>query len=445
MTLNSKSIKFDKISVYAFNSENADGEYVGLVERFAKYSVFSLKLVNAEGGRGPEIDLLQAIKSAVLSAQQEERQFFLLCNTSHYFTNDFSYDNFLSIISEADKKNADYLLGGLTRFRSPFQVSENLYWVEKFLGIHFMVIFQRSYEKILGAELGRAQSVHELLSSISESKFIINPLISIQEDIQYDFEDDNGKQSNIVQAYLNSKQLLNNLNNIRTFYREHQSIWDPVILEEPVAIPTYILNLPERTDRLAHIKGQFEGRTEFDITFVEACRHEIGAVGLWQSIRKIVRMAIDNDDDVIVICEDDHQFTPYYNRDYFLKNVLEAHSQRTDYLNGGIAIFNNAVMVAENRFWVDIARCTQFIILYRSFFQKVLDSPYNDDVLADVKLSELTANKLALHPFISIQKDFGYSDVTAVFNNKEGLSTKMFNECSKMLQNISMAYSCYCK
>ncbi|NLR62651.1 glycosyl transferase [Chitinophaga polysaccharea] len=200
-----------------------------------------------------------------------------------------------------------------------------------------------------------------------------------------------------------------------------------------VFIPTYIINLPERTERREHIVKQFSGRTEFDTVIVDACRHEIGAVGLWRSIISIIKMAVDNDDDVIVICEDDHEFTEHYNREVFIRNIIEANAQGVDYLSGGTGYFYLAVQVSEHRFWVNPSSATQFIVIYKRFFDKILNEPYNDNVIADVLLSGMTGNKMVMYPFISRQRDFGYSDVTPVHNNMPGLVDCLFSESSRKL------------
>lgn len=66
-------------------------------------------------------------------------------------------------------------------------------------------------------------------------------------------------------------------------------------------IPTYVINMKERLDRKKHIIGEFKGRDEFDVTYMDACTHTIGAVGLWNSIVRIIRLALENEDDVIVV------------------------------------------------------------------------------------------------------------------------------------------------
>ncbi|NSL85523.1 glycosyl transferase [Chitinophaga sp. Mgbs1] len=210
-----------------------------------------------------------------------------------------------------------------------------------------------------------------------------------------------------------------------------------------ITIPTYVINLPERTERLAHITQQFENRPEFDVTIIEACRHEVGALGLFQSMRKIIELAMERDDDVIIICEDDHEFTPDYSREYLLKNIIEAHYQGVDILSGGSGKIDQAVPVTENRYWVALCLSTQFIVVYRSFFQRILDEPFDRTVIADQLFSTMTGNKMVLYPFVSQQKDFGYSDVTPVHNERQGLVQRMFAETAARLDVIRQVYTHY--
>lgn len=431
-----------KVPVYVCNCTETDENYIRISERFSEKKEFLLQAIDGGEQISQELRLLQSIKNAVNCAKKSGQQFMVVCNTNHYFTNHYSFETLIDHIKEAALREADFLIGGLKWFNSSFQVADNLYWIDGFSGIHFLVVYQRSYQKILDTSLNGRQDIDGLLSSISQNKLMIHPFISLQEDLPVTFMDNIGNSA-VATVFFNANQLLYTLNDIAVFYRKHQAIADLSTLQEQIVIPTYIINLPERPERLAHIKQQFKDRKEFMTTIVTACRHEIGAVGLWESIRKIIKMAMENDDDVIVICEDDHQFTPEYSRDYFLKNVLEAYSQGTDYLNGGIAAFENCVMVGRNRFWTDRPTCTQFIVIYSSFFQKILDAPYDDRVLADAMLASLTANKIVLHPFISIQRDFGYSDITTLFDNTNGIVGRMFSDCDRKFSRIREACQKY--
>lgn len=68
----------------------------------------------------------------------------------------------------------------------------------------------------------------------------------------------------------------------------------------PTSLPTYVVNLPERTDRRLHIEREFSGRPEFDLHWVNACRAPRGADGLWQSLLKIIAYADETGESAIL-------------------------------------------------------------------------------------------------------------------------------------------------
>ena len=210
-----------------------------------------------------------------------------------------------------------------------------------------------------------------------------------------------------------------------------------------LSIPTYIINLPYRKDRLEHIKKQFAGKSEFDIKIIEACKNSNGALGLWESIRKIIKMGIDNDDDVLIVCEDDHEFTANYSKLLLLKNIIEAHGQHTEVLSGGICWFDKALPVSNNRAWVSTSYCTQFIILYKRVFEKILNEPYDHTVTADGMLSQILSNKIVFFPFISLQKDFGYSDISIDNNKDKEVQPNLFDTQIERLKLIYDARATY--
>ncbi|MBS1917689.1 MAG: glycosyl transferase [Bacteroidetes bacterium] len=201
-----------------------------------------------------------------------------------------------------------------------------------------------------------------------------------------------------------------------------------------ISIPTFIINLPERIDRRLHVLEQFRDKDEFDIQIVEGCKHEIGAIGLWMSIRKIVESALNNNEDIIIICEDDHVFTKDYSWEYLLKNIIEAHEQGAELLNGGVGGFGMSIPVSQNRFWVNWFYCTQFIVLYNSVFKKIINEPMGSSDTADGLLSNITSNKMILHPFVSIQKDFGYSDISWINGKVEGHIDSLFQNAQQRLE-----------
>lgn len=203
-----------------------------------------------------------------------------------------------------------------------------------------------------------------------------------------------------------------------------------------VYIPVYAINMKEREDRREHIINEFKGKPEFKLHLMEACIHRKGTIGLWNSMVQIVRMAKENKEDFVIICEDDHFFTEGYSPKLLIKEIQEAYLQKAEILSGGIGGFGNGFRTGFRRYWIDWLWCTQFIVVYASFYDKMLSYEFKEDDAADEVISALASNKMVIYPFISEQKDFGYSDVTKSNDEHKGLIRRIFKEAKDKLAKI---------
>lgn len=200
-------------------------------------------------------------------------------------------------------------------------------------------------------------------------------------------------------------------------------------------INTYIINLAKRTDRKAHILGQFKHRPEFNVQLVKAIPNENGALGLWETIVHIIKDLAPQEEDYILIVEDDHQFTDAYHEEILFKEILTAQKKGADVLLGGVSWFTEALQIQDNLFWVDKFNATQFLIVFRGFYTKLLESEFTPGDTADKIIYEISENKFLIYPFISTQKEFGYSDATTK-NNREGYVTEIFETSDLVLSHI---------
>ncbi len=377
------------------------------------------------------------------------RDYFILCEDDHQFTEHYNYELLTQCIKEAKNNNADIICGSVSWFEDAIQISERLFWTKKFSGTQFIIIFRKFYQKILDANFEEYDAADYRICSLSNNIYFIHPFISVQKEFGYsDATTRNDGTNRVEELFATTESNVSALKEVKRFYKELESntVKNHALFDfDTISIPAYIINLPERTERREHIINQFKGKKEFDVTIVHAVKHEIGAVGLWKSIRNVIQLAIDNEDDVIIICEDDHEFTEDYSKEFLLKNVIEAHEQGCNYLTGGTGKFDFAIPVAENRYWTNHCLSTQFIVLYRKFFQKILDEPYDDTIIADIKLSEMTSHKMILFPFVSLQHDFGYSDITSIHNEQKGLVQSMFAVSQKRLAVIQQSVLRHCK
>lgn len=67
----------------------------------------------------------------------------------------------------------------------------------------------------------------------------------------------------------------------------------------------YVINLIHRTDRYQHIQNSFSKYNNIQLHFIEAVKHENGAIGCFRSHKKCIQLAKDNDMKNIIVIEDD--------------------------------------------------------------------------------------------------------------------------------------------
>jgi len=211
-----------------------------------------------------------------------------------------------------------------------------------------------------------------------------------------------------------------------------------------LTIPTYIVNLAKRTDRKEHILKQFANKPEFDIQIVKAIENENGALGLWQTIIHIIQNLTPADGKYVLICEDDHQFGKNYDKQKLAKAITESQELGADVLMGGVSWLMDGLQIKPNLFWIDKFNGTQFIIVFKKFYDKMISHNFKQGDTADKIIFRLTENKFLIYPFISTQKEFGYSDVTS-FNNKAGYVSQIFETSDTILSHIVKANNFYHK
>ncbi|QRQ60052.1 glycosyl transferase [Sphingobacterium multivorum] len=200
-------------------------------------------------------------------------------------------------------------------------------------------------------------------------------------------------------------------------------------------IPVVSINLGRRIDRKNHIIGQFRDRAEFELRVVRAIEHTIGAIGLWQTLHKIVMDAEREQLNYVIICEDAHCFTSNYNEDNLRNLIKKADQKQADILLGGVSHFEDAVQVGQDLFWINYFSGFQFALIFNRFFKRILNLDFKEYDNIDMKMSEISQNMYCMYPFISIQKEFGYSDVTKK-NEQKGRVDEYFKKTEQRLETL---------
>lgn len=202
---------------------------------------------------------------------------------------------------------------------------------------------------------------------------------------------------------------------------------------EPITV--YAINLPERTERLKSIKREFTGKKEFRLSIIPSIRHDIGAFGQWLTFINIVRCEAEKKSDYFVFCEDDHVFTHNYDYNTFFEYIMEANKMEADILCGGVGYLEDPIQCSDRLFWINSFNGMQFIVIYNRFYDKILMADTNTYQITDYFISNVSDRIFVCYPFISVQKEFGYSDITNS-NKQKGHLRKCFHHSEKTIQRI---------
>ncbi|MES2425909.1 MAG: hypothetical protein V4560_03010 [Bacteroidota bacterium] len=435
------------IPTYIINLKKRTDRKAHVIEQFKGRDEFQLNIIEAFEHSYGALGLWMTIRYILQDLAPTDTEYIILCEDDIEFTDDYTKESLIKSINNAKDRDADTLLGGVSWFDDTIQVTDDLFWTNSFTGLHFTVIFKKFFPALLKSRLHYYNAADYYIAQLSNNILFRYPFLAIQKDFGYsDATEKNNEEGRVQILFRSTDSRMSFLNKVKSVYKnlpkEEESKQDADFYNT-VIIPTYVINLPERTERLEHIKNEFKDKPEFDVQIVEACKHKVGALGLWLSIRKIINMAIANDDDVIIICEDDHQFTADYGKEFLIRNIIEANEEGACLLSGGTGKFNNAIPLTKNRYWVGHCLSTQFVVIYKEFFQQILDEPYDKKIVADLAYSRMTGYKMLLYPFISTQKDFGYSDITSIHTEMEGLVSNMFSQSAAKLKRIQEAYIKY--
>ncbi|WP_343538729.1 hypothetical protein AB3466_01625 [Sphingobacterium thalpophilum] len=404
------------IKTYVINLSHRVERRKNVIKEFSYRSEFDVSIVEAIEEQFGALGLWKTICMIITQAYRQNINYILICEDDHKFTSAYSERKLRQSIEKAHLLEADILLGGASWIEDSVMVDKQLFWTKSFSGLQFTIIFKKFFDKILNANLVNYDAADHYICNLSNNILLMHPFVSKQRGYPYsDVTPLNNERGRVERLFHYSSAKLTRLRKISHYFKNIQckgeiiALWDV----EETMIPTYIINLRKRADRKRHILKQFKSRTEFQINFCYGVWNENGKVGLWESIRNVIKLANEKDEDVILICEDDHEFLPNYEKGFLIENIIKAYELGADVLLGGVSNFQSAVKATDNLFWVSEFYCTQFMIVYKKIFDSILNANYNNSTTADGIISSIATNKLVMHPFVSIQKDFGYSDITA--------------------------------
>ena len=70
-------------------------------------------------------------------------------------------------------------------------------------------------------------------------------------------------------------------------------------------------------------------------------------------------------------------------------------------LLGDIKDFGQAIPVGYHRYWIDHFKCSHFIVVFSSLFERILSYQFEEYDKIDDVFSLLSPHKMVIYPFIS--------------------------------------------
>lgn len=438
-----------KIVTYVVNLRNRVDRRAHILNEFNKRGEFAVEIVPAVEQKLGSVGLWMTIRCIVENAAQTDAEYILICEDDHQFTGEYSRNFLLKCIAEAKLRDADILLGGVSSVHSLFKTSDSLLWIEGYTGNQFVIVFKQFFQTILTANFETFDSADYKFSALSQRLFLIYPFISTQREFGYsDVTALNGEIGRVDRLFANASRSIQYLIDGANFYGFNQNRNDSrqqTFAE--VVLPTYIVNLLRQEGSWSRIRAQFAAKNEFDVTYLKQKTACLEADTAWFEVKKAILTGIRNDDDFLILCDARHVFSESYSPHILILNIVEAHQQGADILLGGTERigggFAHALPIGNNLFWINHFNATHFLIIYRKFFQRILDAQYDSAIGLGDFLSGLTSNKMLVYPYISNMDNFPNSSGVSESLGEEKMVLWMFEDASNRLHKIHDAYMRY--
>ncbi len=385
------------IKCYAVNLSSRSDRCASIKKEFTYKDNLNLKIQPAISHHKGSISLWLSIKKIMEEVSNDD--LIILCEDDHIFTSNYSFDILEKCINDADRLDAEILSGGVSWFKTGIQISNNLFWVEKFSGLQFTVIYKRFYQKIVTAQFQEFDQADYRISELAQKKFVIHPFISVQKDFGYsDITKRNDEERIVEELFQETSERFDLLKKVKIHYSGIK-ITDTCLENSEAELISILLHF------IVEDNNQFDlerlGNKGFTVSSIIIQGNRV--LEKWKGLCCCIESAITNEDDFAIITfEKSIDISDSYSKINFIKSIITSVTYGCELLLGNIEMFNHAVPITENLFWVDSFSSFSFIVVFAPVFEKILsESPSGDECDIYEYLSYITSHKLALYPFIT--------------------------------------------
>lgn len=431
------------IPTYIVNLKKRSDRREYIKNEFRNHPQFDVHLIDAISNEIPAVGLYKSFLKIIEIAVAENYPFVLFCEDDHQFTNEFKFKYFEKLLSKIKNGSTDVLLGGVSSFECGVKVSDDLFWIDRFTGTQFVVIFSGFYLKLLGASFSDHDIIDHWMASLTDSIFLTIPMISTQRDFGYsDVTEKNNSKGRVEDLFNDTISRLSSLNKIYQHVENCQRTNRSEIMDSQFNfnLTTYII----RNDSLKKkniIDKQFLNKPEFETKYIVINNQKDRLSGFYESLKTIIEESIANDDEIILICTDDHIFCNNYDRENLIDSIFQGAYLGADIILGGVSDTRQIIVVNKNLCWVDTFSGIQFFLVYSKFFAKIInelnkleESGREPDPSAF--FTGITLNKYVMHPFISYQETNFFGDSIFPFDLSDVNWETRFDDCSARFKRV---------
>ena len=430
------------IPTYIINLEKRIDRKLYIQDEFRNRPEFDVNIVKAIEDEIPAIGLYKSLIKIILVAKEKSLPYVLICEDDHQFTQYYNEEKFINSIINLNNENVGVYLGGISWFDYAFPVKSGYYCVNSFNGTQFMVIYSRNYDVLLNAEFDKTTTIDVWIAKLTTKIYVSVPMLSVQKDFGYSDVTSQNDKLGIVEEYFIQT---NNRWKALEIINEHIKKVDllEVLPEEDcvdLVLPTYLINEVANHHRLQYIKNQFKNKNEFHTQVLEVLNNSYNFSNSWNNLLSVVSFAKEKQEEVILVCWDNHEFQNNYDKRLLFTSVYQGAYLAADIILGGVSKVRQAIPVNNYLCWLDRFEGSQFVIIYNHFFDIILNESYHENEFVDSKLSNMTINKYVIHPFISTQKEFDEN----IINSLESVdSINQFESCEQKIDMIRIQANQY--
>ena len=117
-----------------------------------------------------------------------------------------------------------------------------------------------------------------------------------------------------------------------------------------------------------------------------------------------INKLLSDGDEVFVVCSINHHFPANFSLSVFIRDIYKAYQLNADLLIGYVEDFDMVVPLSTRKFWIHNPKAPDFIVVYRSLYEKLLDQTTINSNNIIEKCIELAENKLLVYPFLSVHQ-----------------------------------------